>query len=302
MLESTTNATTLASERCSTNCPRNLGWPGISITLKQTFVSGKVIVETFVCIEVCVGKFCWKASCCTTLQLAISTSLKQKSRTRDSKAVLPASGGPTRSRSRPFLDVGRFRYTQTVASSNFESKQLTCKHIPAKSRNAKSVGPHIKTCGINVATASGVFRGTSIRSNVRVTTPDYDGAPGRLLTFGFLSMLDREHEDHHRRRRYWRALFDSTTLSITLVQAYPSPSQNTYALVTCGQRTRPSPNGLRAIASLTSEAVPYIYSRGYSKAFCMTFRNAKGRTLGKMHFGREEVWIFDVHASKGGST
>jgi len=93
-------------------------------------------------------------------------------------------------------------------------------------------------------------------------------------------------------KKHLASIFDSTTLSITLVEAYPSPSQHTYAVV--GNGLGLAPNGLRAIASVTSAAVPYIYSHGYSKGSLMTFRNAKGRTLGKMHFGREERYGYSM--------
>ena len=55
VLASTTNATTLVSARCSTNCPRNLACPGMSIAWKD-FLGDRVIVEVFICIDVCVGK------------------------------------------------------------------------------------------------------------------------------------------------------------------------------------------------------------------------------------------------------
>lgn len=93
-------------------------------------------------------------------------------------------------------------------------------------------------------------------------------------------------------KKHLASIFDSTSLSITVVEAYPSPSQHTYALV--GNGLGLAPNGLRAIASVTSAAIPYIYSHGYPKGSLMTFRNAKGRTLGRMHFGREERYGYSM--------
>lgn len=93
-------------------------------------------------------------------------------------------------------------------------------------------------------------------------------------------------------RKHLASVLDSSALSITLVEAYPSPSQHTYSLV--GNGLGLAPNGLRAIASITSAAVPYIYERGYAKGSNMTFRNSKGKTLGTMAFGREEKYGYSM--------
>ena len=61
VLASTTKATTFAVARCSSNCPRNLGCPGISMTLKD-LLSDKVTAAVLFCIDVCVGKVCLKAN------------------------------------------------------------------------------------------------------------------------------------------------------------------------------------------------------------------------------------------------
>jgi len=54
VLASTTKAIALAFERCSTNCPLNLGCPGTSIT-RNVFLGDNETFDTFICIDVCVG-------------------------------------------------------------------------------------------------------------------------------------------------------------------------------------------------------------------------------------------------------
>lgn len=93
-------------------------------------------------------------------------------------------------------------------------------------------------------------------------------------------------------KKHLAAVSNSTSLSITLVEAYPSPSQHTYALV--GNGLGLAPNGLRAIASVTNSAVPYIYSHGYTQGSSFTFRNGKGKTLGAMKFGRLERYGYPM--------
>lgn len=83
-----------------------------------------------------------------------------------------------------------------------------------------------------------------------------------------------------------------TTLSITLVEAYPSPSQHVYSLL--GNGLGLAPNGLRAIDSITSGAVPHIYAHGYTKGSSMTFRNAKGKHLGTMGLGMEQRYGYSM--------
>ena len=87
-------------------------------------------------------------------------------------------------------------------------------------------------------------------------------------------------------------LTGSITLSITLVEAYSSPSQHVYSLL--GNGLGLAPNGLRAIASITSGAVPYIYAHGYTKGSSMTFRNAKGKHLGTMGLGMAQRYGYSM--------
>ena len=73
-------------------------------------------------------------------------------------------------------------------------------------------------------------------------------------------------------------LGDSVTgISIKVVESHESPTRNTRSI---GGGLGIAPNGLRAINSLSHEAVSYLQKDGFQVS-SMTFRNSSGRLLGQ---------------------
>ncbi|KAG6857123.1 hypothetical protein H0H87_009255 [Tephrocybe sp. NHM501043] len=80
-------------------------------------------------------------------------------------------------------------------------------------------------------------------------------------------------------------------LSDTTIRIYESHGPPSSTKINVGGGLGLAPNGLRAIASLSSRAVEYIQARGFPGPI-FTFRNSTGRLLGEFWNGRKERYGF----------
>ncbi|KAF9532203.1 hypothetical protein CPB83DRAFT_784999 [Crepidotus variabilis] len=80
------------------------------------------------------------------------------------------------------------------------------------------------------------------------------------------------------------------SLQIKILESHSSPRSQTLA---SGGGLGLAPNGLRSIASITTNAISHIQARGFAGT-SMTFRNDKGGMLGVMAVGRRERYGYDM--------
>ena len=96
---------------------------------------------------------------------------------------------------------------------------------------------------------------------------------------------------YHSLRKYLSdSVIEGSPWTIHIYESHGSPTSTTSDI---GGGLGLAPNGLRAIAAVSPEAIKYMHERSFPGPV-MTFRNSSGRMIGRFFAGRKERYGFDL--------